>query len=113
MKNKSLLINELRSKLPEFLIPMQTTKVVEHEVFEEIYLIVQDLMRSLSGEDLVSKSLLDNLYLAIGMIRAEAPYHGENQGDLEDKADKLEYYFSLILKNEVPEDRVPGVPRII
>ncbi len=56
---------------------------------------------------------MNELRVATKVLRAEAPYVDGGRNDLESMADKLEITFDLILKGESPEDRVPGVPRII
>lgn len=103
----------LREEITNFLVPLQTSRVVKFEAFENLHEIAKDLMRELVGTDRVSKSLLNELYVTALTIKAEAPYFGEQKEQLEQMGDSLEMCFSLILKNEVPEDRVPGVPRII
>ena len=62
---------------------------------------------------MVPKWILNELWVSMLMLHAEAPYFKEKTMELEDMEAKLEMLFSLILRDETPEDRVPGVPRII
>ena len=113
MQNIDSLAASLREAVTNFLVPLQTTRVVKPEAFEVLHNIAKDLMREFVGTDKISKSLLNEIYVTVLTMKAEAPYFDGHKEQLEEMANALEMCFSLILKNEVPEDRVPGVPRII
>jgi len=99
--------------LGEFLKGIQTTHEVDVAVFERIDYEAAGFARILKGQALVPRSLLNELRTATKVLRAEAPYVDRERNALESMADKLEMTFDLILKGEGPEDRIPGVPRII
>ena len=104
---------ELREAITRFVVPLQTMQGVDAEAFERLHVLSTELMRSYKGKDLVSKSLLNEIYITSRVIRAESVHAKTDRQILEQMADKLEMCFGLLLLNEVPEDRKPGVPRII
>lgn len=103
----------IRDAVSNFLIPLQTTRVVKREAFEELAASVKALAKQLKGHDLVPKSLLNEIYGTMQALRNEAPYFKGEAATLEDMANQLEMTLGLILIGESHEDRVPGVPRII
>jgi len=104
---------QFKADLGLFLLNVQTVRVVDAAAFEKVDREAAELARTLKGQSLVPKSLLNELRSAIKVLRAEAPYMGGGRNDLVRMADKLEMTFDLILIGETPEDRVPGVPRIV
>ena len=104
---------ELREAITRFVVPLQRMQGVNASAFERVYALAVELMRSYKGKDLVSKSLLNELYTTSRVIRAESVHGKIDRQVLEQMADKLEMCFGLLLLNEAPEDRKPGVPRII
>ena len=111
--NIQAIADELREAITGFVVPLQTTKVLNRDAFAVLNQLCEKLAHALKGTDLVSKSLLNELYVTIQVIRAEAPYVRGETSLLQEMAAKLEYCFALILRNESPADRVPGVPRIM
>jgi hypothetical protein len=105
--------SDLREAISDFLIPFQTTRVVKRDAFQRMHGHAQELMRLLKGTEMVSKFLLNELFTVPLVIRAESPYFKDERQELEEMANQIELCFSLILKGEAPEDRVPGVPRVI
>ena len=104
---------ELREAVTQFLIPLQTMQPTDVRAFERLHTLVIELMRSYKGIDRVSKSLLNELYSVPRIISAEIEHRPTERLVLEEMAQKLEYCFGLLLLGEVPEDRKPGVPRIV
>ncbi|MBR0753218.1 hypothetical protein JQ604_13585 [Bradyrhizobium jicamae] len=104
---------QLKLELGDFLLAIQTVRKVDAAAFQRIDREATVLAHALKGQALIPKSLLNELYKASKILRAEAPYIEDRQGDLEAMADTLETTFDLILAGESPDDRLPGVPRII
>ena len=103
----------LREAISKSLVPLQTTRLIKREAFEELNSIAQQLAKALKGHAFISKSLLNEIYGSIGILRNEAAYF-KGEGDfLEGVANQLELTFGLILIDECHEDRIPGRPRII
>jgi hypothetical protein len=105
--------DELRKNITNFIVPLQTTRVVRADAFEAINRSARTLARILRGSPLVQKSLLNELFVTAQILRAEAPYLKGESAKLSGMADQIETTFALILKGEAHEDRVPGVPRVI
>jgi hypothetical protein len=105
--------NELREVITRLIVPLQTRGPIDLVAFERLHSLTVELMRLYKGQDAVSKSLLREIKVAAKIIRAEAPYRAKEENVLEEMARKLEWNFDLLLLGEVPEDRRPGVPRII
>ncbi|GJM24871.1 MAG: hypothetical protein DHS20C16_12860 [Phycisphaerae bacterium] len=104
---------ELRQAITDFLVPLQTTRVVNKDAFARLFTHAQELMPILKEHELVPKSLLNELYRVPLVILAEAPYFKDESEQLDEMAHKIGVCFSRILKGEVPEDRIPGVPRLM
>jgi len=103
----------IREAITTFLVPLQATKIIKKDAFEELVNAINALAQALKGHDFVSKSLLDEIYTTIRVLRNEAPHFHSETAVLENMADQLEMLFALILIGETPNDRTPGVPRII
>jgi hypothetical protein len=99
--------------LGHFLLDIQTIRKVDRVAFQKIDRDAEGLARALKGQALVPKALLNDFRIAIKILHAEAPYIPGEQSELIRMANKLEMTFDLILIGESPEDRIPGVPRII
>ncbi|MDF9833469.1 hypothetical protein M2103_001693 [Ereboglobus sp. PH5-5] len=105
-------ISAYRQAMMDFIGPIQTIRVIKDNEFEKLHAAAVMLMRAFKGKDCIPKDVLADLYMTYGVLRAEAPYFGENREKLEEMAGKIQTCFGLILGNEVPEDRQPGIPRI-
>ncbi len=103
----------LRVAITGFLVPVQTTREVVHPAFVAMYEQARLLVQVCKGTEEIPKSLLRELVGVYTILREEAPHLGEQRQALEDMADKIECCFRQILADEVPEDRRPGVPRIV
>ena len=104
---------DLREAVTQFLVPLRTMQPTDVRAFDCLHSLVVELMRSYKGSDRVSKSLLHELYSVPRVISAELEHRPAERQILEQMAQKLEVCFGLLLLGEVPEDRKPGVPRII
>ena len=67
----------------------------------------------LKDVDLVSKTMLKDIYSLINAAEAEAPHCRGSENRLTEMAQRLRFLFGLILIGETPDERKPGVPRII
>ena len=105
--------NAIREAVTKFLVPLQTTRIIRRDAFEELSNAVRALARALKGHDLVPKSLLNEIYTTMQVLRNEAPHFRGETAALEDMANQLEVILGLVLVGESPDDRVPGVPRTI
>jgi len=105
--------NAIREAVTKFLVPLQTTRIIKRDAFEELANAVKAFAKALKGHDLVPKSLLNEIYTSMQVLRNEAPHFRGETATLEDMANQLEMVLGLILIGESPDDRVPGVPRII
>jgi hypothetical protein len=104
---------ELREAVTQFLVPLKTMQPVDVGAFDRIHGLVVELMHSYKGSDRVSKSLLHELFAVPRSISAELEHRSAERDTLEQMAQMLEYCFGLLLLDETPEDRKPGVPRIV
>lgn len=103
---------ELREAVTQFLVPLQTMQPTNVKAFERLHGLVIELMRSYKGNDLVSKSLLNELYTVPRIITTELEHRPAEREILEKMTQQLVFCFDLLLIDELPEERRPGVPRI-
>jgi hypothetical protein len=105
---------ELKEAITDFIIPLQTTRKIDEYLFEKLHEASLQLVRVCKNEPEVPKALLQELQGTARILANEAVYLKNNEKEmLEDMAKKISLCLDLILLNEVPEDRVSGVPRII
>ena len=104
---------ELKEAITDFLVPLQTTRVIKQDAFERLHSSAKEICRQLKGNQLVPKSLLNEIYVTALVIKTEQSHFEDRAALLEEMSHQLEMCFILILKDESPEDRQPGVPRII
>jgi hypothetical protein len=97
----------------KFFFPLQTTRVLNREAFEDLENMVRQLSKELKNHNLVPKSLLNKIYSSMQILRNEAPYFKGETTTLENMANQLETSLGLILIGETRDDRTPGVPRIL
>jgi len=105
--------DSLRRAITAAIVPLQTMRGAKKEEFARLQASARALVTALKGRDLVSKTLLKEIYACVQVLRNEAPHAATDRRYLEDEADKLELCFGLILDDEDHSDRKPGVPRII
>lgn len=102
----------LKQAITTALVPLQTTKEVRLDAFDEMYKQCDALAVALKGREYIPKTLLNEIYSAAQIILAEAPYAKGRTTELEQIGRKMQQCFDLILIDESPADRVPSVPRI-
>ena len=108
------ILPELREAVSAFLLPLKTMRGVKKEAFARLEAIVTEATRICKGDDLLSKALLAEVFLTARAIEPEEEYVGvADRAALRAMREKLEVLFYLLIDGESPEDRVPGVPRII
>jgi precorrin-6x reductase len=113
MNDLDLAQEDFRKKIGDFLIVLQTMGGINQQIFQEIDIQAKLLARLLKDRELISKSLLNELHIAVKILRAEAPFAKDQQVSLVRMAEQLELTFDLILRGECHNDRIPGVPRVI
>ena len=114
MSEIEALADELRQNISDFLLPIQTSKILDETNFKPVQKTLEKIASKLKGVDLVSKSILNEIYVAIKILRVEASYFkGDESISMVNMANKLEFIFEMILKNETIDQRKPGVPRIL
>jgi hypothetical protein len=103
----------LREAFTSFFVPLQRMQPVDVAAFEKLHAHIVVLMRFYKGKELVSKSLLYEVRSASKILIGELEHRPAEKAILESMISRLEMSFDLLLLGEVPEDREPGVPRII
>jgi len=107
------LAETLDRDLSDFLFPVRMSKPADKQLFAKIEQQAADIARGLKGQSLLPRSVLNSIFIAVRVIQGQIPYQKEGQGELAEMANKLDWILFLILAGESPDDRVPGVPRII
>ena len=100
----------LRDAISKSFVPLQTTRTINREAFDELNTTANKLAKALKGHVFISKSLLNELYESIQILRNEAVYFKDEKAFLEEIADQLELTFGLILIDQCHEDRIPAGP---
>jgi hypothetical protein len=85
----------------------------DEKAFDFIHAEVESLCYRLKDVDLVSKTILKKIYSLINAAESEAPHCKGSEKRLVEMAQRLRFLFGLILIGETPDERKPGVPRII
>ena len=111
MKSVQEIEEELKLKITQAVVPIQTKRPVDATLVRGLVTTAGELATTLKGRDMMPRTVLNELYVLIQILRAEAP-HGEADL-LNGTADQLEHTFALILRGETPADRHPGVPRVV
>lgn len=102
---------DMRRHIFDFLMPLQTTREIKEEVFEELDKSSRELARLLKGSEQLPRAVLDELYMAAKTLVNEAP-HSPMPDLVQQMAVKLYMTFDLILGGECHEDRQAGIPRV-
>ena len=111
MKSVQEIEEELKLKITQAVVPIQTKRPVDATLVRGLVTTAGELATTLKGRDMMPRTVLNELYVLIQILRAEAP-HGDTDL-LNGTADQLEHTFALILRGETPADRHPGVPRVV
>lgn len=102
-----------REAITRAIVPLQTTRTILADELITLEKTAGEVAKLLKGHDLVSKSLLNEFLVSARVLRNEAAFFGNERSRIEGVAQKIEDYLALILRDEVPGLRVPGVPRVI
>jgi hypothetical protein len=113
MSNLDFAQESYKEIVGKFLLGIQTKRLVDFSLFQEVEKQTKLLASFFKDQELVSKSLLNELHTAAKILRTEAPFVKDKSAELIKMAEQLELIFDLILRGEVPSDRIPGVPRLI
>jgi hypothetical protein len=107
-------VPELREAVSAFLYPLKTTREVKKEAFARLESLASESTRIGKSDDLLSKELLREVFVTARLIEPEEEFVAVADravlGSMREKLDRLVY---LLVIGESPEDRVPGVPRVI
>lgn len=108
------ILPELREAVSAFLYPLKTTRVVNREAFARIESLISDATRVCKADEFLAKELLREIYLTARSTESEEEYAAlPDRQALQAIREKLDFLFALLILGESPEDRVPGVPRIL
>lgn len=102
----------IKESVGRFLLDLQIAKSVNEHEFENIDRLSREAARLLKSERMVSKAMLNELYLFVKVTKAELPYMKVSSLNLEEKIKTIQFTFDLILLGESNDDYQPGVPRI-
>lgn len=86
-------INKLSTDL---LVPLRTSKSVNKEAFDNLYLLLDELEKLMKGQAVISRKLAGMLFFIYTSVSAEAE-HAHYSSDIFIVAAKLEEYLNKIL----------------
>lgn len=95
----------------DFLLPLQTSKEINEDVFEKLDQSSREWARLLKGSQAIPRAPFKELYSAARVLVAEAPY-SKNADLIQEMASKLHMTADLIVWGQCHEDRQPGVPQV-
>ena len=107
------MLDRLRSDITAAIVPLQTIRTVDVAAFEALVVTVERILVDNKSAEVLSKALLKELNFTRKVVRNESVHHKTHRAFLEHLANKLDLYFDLLLLSETPDQRQPGVPRII
>ncbi|WP_263262282.1 hypothetical protein [Pseudomonas sp. RIT-PI-S] len=113
MNENSYLFEEFYLAASDVLIPLQTQDSVRSSELLKVEEYALQVARHLKGEEYLPRKTLVIYRKLITTLQNEAPDRGEESSKLLQLAARIENTFDLILAGESPDDRIPGVPRII
>ncbi len=114
IERQNEILPELREAVSAFLYPLKTTRVVKKEAFARLESIVAEATRICKADDLLSKTLLAEVFITTRSIEPEEEYVAVgDRAALRTMREKLEVLFYLLIDGESLDDRVPGVPRVL
>ena len=114
IERQAEILPELREAVSAFLYPLKTTSEVKKEAFARLEAIAAEATRICKAAALLSKALLAEIFIATRAIEPEEEYVAvEDRAALCGMRQKLDVLFYLLLKGESPEERLPGVPRVV
>ena len=108
------ILPELREAVSAFLLPLKTMQGVKKEAFARLESIATEATRICKSDDVLSKALLAEIFITARAIEPEEEYVAvADRAALRAMREKLEMLFHLLIYGESPDDRVPGIPRIL
>jgi hypothetical protein len=114
IERQNEILPELREAVSGFLYPLKTTRAVKKDAFARLESVVTEATRICKTDALLSKALLTEIFVTTRAIEPEEPFVAiVDRPVLRDMREKLDSLFYLLVRGESPEDRVPGVPRIV
>ncbi|GAA0075641.1 hypothetical protein UT300005_00190 [Clostridium sp. CTA-5] len=97
INNKMIEIEESINKLTvDLLVPIRTSKTVNKEAFDKLYLLLDELKILIKGELIISRKLAGLLFFIYTSISAEAE-HAHYLSPIFIEVGRLEDYLSKIL----------------
>ena len=112
MTDVSEIEERLKSAVTATVLPIQTFQDLDESAVTDLLEAAADVARALKGRPDVPKSVLQEIRATVHILRNESPHHGAGQRLME-VSEQLDSLLGLIIFDEAPEDRQPGVPRII
>lgn len=95
-------INEL---IIDLLVPIRTSKTVNKEAFDKLYLLLDEVKTLIKGEGVISRNLAGLLFFIYTTVSAEAEHaHYTNAVFIE--AGKLEDYLKKILRDSPFDQKI-------
>lgn len=97
INDRMIEIEESINKLTvDLLVPIRTSKTVNKEVFDKLYLLLDELKALIKGETLINRKLAGLLFFIYTSISAEAE-HAHYSSPIFMEVGRLEDYLSKIL----------------
>jgi hypothetical protein len=114
IERQNEILPELRDAVSAFLYPLKTTRAVKKEAFARLESIAAEATRICKTDDLLSKALLAEIFITARSIEPEEGYVAiDDRAAVRAMREKLDVLFNLLIAGKSPEDRMPGVPRVI
>ena len=114
IERQSEILPALREAVSAFLYPLKTRREVKKEAFARLEAVAMETTRICKTDDLLSKALLAEIFVTTRAIEPEEEYVAVgDRAELRSMRERLDALFYLLIEGESPEDRVPGVPRIV
>lgn len=114
IERQNEILPKVREAVSAFLYPLKTTRTVKKEAFARLELIVAEATRICKTDNLLSKALLAEIFITTLAIEPEEQFVAiADRVDLRTMREQLDSLFYLLLRGESPEDRAPGMPRIV
>lgn len=111
--NTNKLFESLKYAILSFVNDLQSERKVNHSAYKLMCSLLEELCLVLRGEDNVSKRLLAEVYFVSNIMENEAMHVQGEKHVLIEYSDSIRFYFELMLLGKLPDERKPGVPRII
>lgn len=93
-------------------IRLLSAEIFDRQAFLNLKSCIEGKAGALRETSVLSKQILGCLRSAAAAIRNQAPHVREAEANLL-LADEFEMLLDLLIMSETPQDRLPGVPRIV